>query len=96
MPFFDLRWQDLPDIIIVAFIIYRVLMLLVGTRAMRLLRGVLIIGLIGALANILELRSLSWIIGKLPRCLYYSHSRIVSARAAPYAGRAGQGASLES
>ncbi len=65
MPFFDLRWQDLPDIIIVAFIIYRVLMLLVGTRAMQLLRGVLIIGLIGALANILELRSLSWIIGKL-------------------------------
>ncbi len=65
VPFFDLRWQDLPDIIIVAFIIYRVLMLLVGTRAMQLLRGVLIIGLIGALANILELRSLSWIIGKL-------------------------------
>ncbi|NLV81508.1 MAG: TIGR00159 family protein [Synergistaceae bacterium] len=65
MPFFDLRWQDLPDIFIVAFIIYRVLMLLVGTRAMQLLRGVLIIGLIGALANILELRTLSWIIGKV-------------------------------
>lgn len=65
MPFFDLRWQDIPDIIIVAFIIYRVLMLLVGTRAMQLLRGVLIIGLIGAVANILELRSLSWIIEKL-------------------------------
>ncbi|MEG1799745.1 MAG: diadenylate cyclase CdaA [Synergistaceae bacterium] len=55
----------MPDIVIVAFIIYRVLMLLVGTRAMQLLRGVLIIGLIGAVANILELRSLSWIIEKL-------------------------------
>jgi len=65
MPFFDLRWQDLPDILIVAFIIYRVLMLLVGTRAMQLIRGVLIIGIIGVLANVLELRSLSWIIGKL-------------------------------
>lgn len=65
MPFFDLRWQDIPDILIVAFIIYRVLMLLVGTRAMQLIRGVLIIGLIGALANVIELRSLSWIIGKL-------------------------------
>lgn len=65
MPFFDLRWQDMPDIFIVAFIIYRVLLLLVGTRAMQLIRGVMIIGLIGALANVLELRSLSWIIGKL-------------------------------
>ena len=65
MPFFDLRWQDIPDIFIVAFIIYRVLMLLVGTRAMQLLRGVLMIGLIGAVANVLELRSLSWIIEKL-------------------------------
>lgn len=65
MPYFDLRWQDIPDILIVAYIIYRVLMLLVGTRAMQLLRGVLIIGLVGALANVLELRSLSWIIGKI-------------------------------
>lgn len=65
MPFFELRWQDIPDILIVAYIIYKILMLLVGTRAMQLLRGVLIIGLIGALANILEFRSLSWIIGKM-------------------------------
>ena len=65
MPFFDLRWQDIPDIFIVAFIIYRVLLLLVGTRAMQLIRGVMIIGLVGVLANILELRSLSWIIGKM-------------------------------
>lgn len=65
MAFFDLRWQDFLDILIVAFLIYRVLMLLVGTRAMQLLRGVLIIGSIGAVANILELRSLSWIIGKM-------------------------------
>ena len=65
MAFFDLRWQEFLDILIVAFLIYRVLMLLVGTRAMQLLRGVLIIGFIGAVANILELRSLSWIIGKM-------------------------------
>ena len=65
MAFFDLRWQDFLDILIVAFLLYRVLMLLVGTRAMQLLRGVLIISFIGAAANILELRSLSWIIGKI-------------------------------
>lgn len=61
----DLRWQDFLDIVIVAFLIYRVLLLLVGTRAMQLIRGVLIIGLIGAVSNLLELRSLSWIIGQM-------------------------------
>ncbi|MDO5115791.1 MAG: diadenylate cyclase CdaA [Synergistaceae bacterium] len=65
MAFFDLRWQDFLDIFIVAFLIYRVLLLLVGTRAMQLIRGVLVVGLIGALANILELRSLSWLIGRI-------------------------------
>lgn len=65
MAFFDLRWQDFVDIFIVAFLIYRVLLLLVGTRAMQLLRGMLIIGFIGAVANILELRSLTWLIGKM-------------------------------
>lgn len=65
MPFLNARWQDIPDMLIVALIIYKVLMLFVGTRAMQLLRGVLIIGIIGAAANILELRSLSWIIEKV-------------------------------
>lgn len=63
--FISLRWQDIPDILIVAFIIYRVLMLFVGTRAMQLLRGIMIIGLIGAVANILEFRTLSWVISHL-------------------------------
>lgn len=65
MSFLDIRWQDIPDILIVAFIIYKVLMLLVDTRAMQLIRGLLIIGFIGVLANFLELRSLSWILTKM-------------------------------
>ncbi|MDO4988059.1 MAG: diadenylate cyclase CdaA [Synergistes sp.] len=62
---FDLRWQDFIDIIIVAYLIYRVLTLLCGTRAMQLLRGLMVIGLIGVIAYVLELRSLTWIIGKI-------------------------------
>lgn len=65
MPIFNLRWQDFPDILIVAYIFYRVLMLLLGTRAMQLLRGIIIIGFVGVIANILELRSLTWLIHKL-------------------------------
>lgn len=65
MSLLDIRWQDIPDILIVAFIIYKVLMLLVDTRAMQLIRGLLIIGFIGVLANFLEFRSLSWILSKM-------------------------------
>lgn len=65
MSFFDIRWQDIPDILIVAFIIYKALMLLVDTRAMQLIRGLLIIGFIGALANVMEFRSLSWILTRV-------------------------------
>lgn len=65
MTFLDLRWQDIPDILIVAFIIYKILMLLIDTRAMQLIRGLAIIGLIGVLANVLEFRSLSWILTQM-------------------------------
>lgn len=65
MAFFNLRWQDFLDILIVAFLIYRILLLLVGTRAMQLIRGLMIIGLIGAAANLLDLRSLSNIMGRM-------------------------------
>lgn len=65
MPFLDIRWQDIPDILIVAYIIYKVLMLIVDTRAMQLIRGLMIIALIGALANVLEFRSMSWILSKM-------------------------------
>ena len=65
MAFFNLRWQDFLDILIVAFLIYRILLLLVGTRAMQLIRDLMIIGLIGAAANLLDLRSLSNIMGRM-------------------------------
>ena len=65
MAFFNLRWQDFLDILIVAFLVYRILLLLVGTRAMQLIRGLMIIGLIGAVANLLDLRSLSNIMGRM-------------------------------
>ena len=65
MAFFNLRWQDFLDILIVAFLIYRILLLLVGTRAMQLIRGVMVIGLIGAAADLLDLRSLSNIKGRM-------------------------------
>lgn len=56
-----LRWQDLVDVIIVAFIIYRVFLLIKGTRAIQLLLGLVIVVLTFALAKKFELFTLSWV-----------------------------------
>ncbi len=55
------RWQDVIDIIIVAFIIYRVFLLIKGTRAIQLLLGLVIVMFVFALAKRFELFTLSWI-----------------------------------
>jgi len=58
------RWQDIIDIAIIAFIIYRLLLLLMGTRAMQLVKGLLILGIVSVTARMLELTTLSWFLAK--------------------------------
>jgi len=61
--FFDqLRWQDLIDILIVSFIIYKILILVKGTRAARMLIGVGVLLAISLLSRFLELYTLDWLI----------------------------------
>ena len=55
--------RSVIDIAIVSFIIYRILVLLVGTRAVQLVKGVLILIVSSALASFLRMRLLSWFIG---------------------------------
>ena len=62
---FSLRWQDLIDILIVAFISYRVLLFFVGTRAMQLVRGLFVIVLLGIMARSMELRTITWLLSRL-------------------------------
>ncbi|GHV30603.1 membrane protein [Synergistales bacterium] len=50
---------------IVAFLIYRVMLFFVGTRAMQLGRGLLMICAAGAIARSLDLRSISWLMSNL-------------------------------
>jgi diadenylate cyclase len=61
----NIRWQDFIDIAIIAFIFYRVLLLLVDTRAMQLVKGLFILGLLAAFARLIQLEALSWMLGKL-------------------------------
>jgi len=52
---------DLIDISLVAFFLYRLFLLVRGTQAVQLMFGVLLLALVGLLANLLDLRLLSWI-----------------------------------
>ena len=60
MPVLQFRWQDFIDIFAVAFIIYRLLLFFVDTRAAQLVRGLLILVFVGFAAKILDFRVLSW------------------------------------
>ena len=52
------------DIFIVSLILYRILVLMAGTRAIQLLKGVLVLLLFSLLASALQLRLLSWLLEK--------------------------------
>jgi len=61
----SIRWQDFIDILVIAFIVYRLLLLLMDTRAMQLVKGLFVIGLLYATARFLKLTALTWILGRL-------------------------------
>ncbi|MBQ3401874.1 MAG: diadenylate cyclase CdaA [Synergistaceae bacterium] len=54
------NFRSLIDIAIVSFIIYRILVLLVGTRAVQLLKGVFFMFIMLAVASFLRFRLLTW------------------------------------
>ncbi|ACI20300.1 MULTISPECIES: diadenylate cyclase CdaA [Thermodesulfovibrio] len=58
----QLRWQDLIDIIIVSYIIYKIFILVKGTRAARMLIGVGVLLALSLLSRFLELYTLDWLI----------------------------------
>lgn len=58
----NLRWIDLLDVGIVAFIVYRALLLIRGTRAMQMLTGLGILGIAFFLSSTLELFTLHWVL----------------------------------
>jgi uncharacterized protein (TIGR00159 family) len=57
----DLRWQDIVDILIVSFIIYKIFLLIKGTRAIQLILGLVIIMFVFSLAERFGLFTVGWI-----------------------------------
>lgn len=64
MPFLSVltSWRDILDIILVTFLIYRVVVLLKGSRALTAIYGLLVIGLVYVLSQNIGLYTLNWIL----------------------------------
>lgn len=58
----SIGFTDIIDIIIVAFVIYKVLEFIKETRAEQLVKGLLILGLMTFLSSVLNLYTLNWIL----------------------------------
>ena len=58
----SVRFIDLLDVGIVAFIVYRILLLIKGTRAMQMLTGLGILGIAFFLSSTLELFTTHWVL----------------------------------
>lgn len=56
------RWQDVIDVLVVAFIIYRIILLIRGTRTAQILLGFAILGCAYFLSKWADLLTLKWIL----------------------------------
>ena len=57
------QWRDLLEILIVAFVIYRLLLVLVGTRALQIVFGLLVLAAIYFAALLLKLTMITYLLG---------------------------------
>ena len=60
--FTRLRWQDALDIGIIAFVIYRLIQLIRGTRAMQMIIGLVVVLLAYVASQMFGLFTLNWVL----------------------------------
>ncbi len=60
--FHSITWRDVLDIIIVTYIIYRILLLIQGSRALQMAAGLMVIVLLYFISNFLQLLTLNWLL----------------------------------
>jgi diadenylate cyclase len=64
------RWQDLIDVLIVAYVIYRIALLIRGTRTMQMVLGMLIVGAAFVTSQVLGLFTLNWLLNNFLASLF--------------------------
>jgi diadenylate cyclase len=57
-----LRWQDALDILIVAYVIYRIFLLIRGTRTVQMVLGLFVIGLAYVASQMLGMFTVNWLL----------------------------------
>jgi len=60
--FSQLRWQDALDIGIIAFVVYRLIHMIKGTRAMQMITGLVVVLLAYLISQVLGLFTLNWVL----------------------------------
>ena len=62
-PFLAPTWRDVVQVVIVAFVAYRALLFLVGTRALHILFGLLLLGVTYVAAVLLKFEMIAYLLG---------------------------------
>jgi diadenylate cyclase len=65
-----IRWQDIIDVLVVGFIIYRVILLIRGTRAVQMLAGLGVITVVYFTARTFGFYTLHWLLGTILGSLF--------------------------
>ncbi|HWJ04148.1 MAG TPA: diadenylate cyclase, partial [Verrucomicrobiae bacterium] len=68
--FSTLGWISIFDIAVVAFVLYKLLMLIKGTRAVQLLKGIAVLLILSNAANFLNLYTVNWVLDQVWRMLF--------------------------
>jgi len=61
--FIQFRWLDLLDILVVSFVVYRLFLLMKGTRAIQMFVGLVVLLLVAFLAQLWQMEGVTWIVG---------------------------------
>lgn len=56
------RWQDIADILIVAYVVYRIALLIRGTRTVQMVLGMVVIGFAFIASQVFGLFTLNWLL----------------------------------
>jgi len=64
------RWQDVLDVLIVAYVIYRIALLIRGTRTMQMVLGMVIVGGAFVASQVLGLFTLNWLLNNFLGSLF--------------------------
>jgi diadenylate cyclase len=88
---FFLRWQDIVDILIVAFIIYNILLWTRNRNANKLLQGFIVILILYSISHFLQLYTIDWLMQKLAMIMLFVFLIVFQPELRQFLERLGQG-----